>query len=62
MLQGIVRAIRHATRLLARSPRFTATAILSLSIGIGANTTIFTAANAFLVAPAIVVANGAAVA
>lgn len=31
MLQGIVRAIRYATRLLARSPLFMATVILSLS-------------------------------
>jgi putative ABC transport system permease protein len=42
---------RHAVRLLTRTPLFTATAVLSLAIGIGANTTIFTAANALLAAP-----------
>ncbi len=39
---------RHALRLLARSPLFTATAVLSLAIGIGATTTVFTLADALL--------------
>ena len=34
--------LRQAVRLLVRSPLFTATAVLSLAIGIGATTTIFT--------------------
>ncbi len=38
-------------RLLRRSPVFTATAALSLAIGIGANTAIFTVANALLFRP-----------
>src|SRR5262245_34694521 len=50
-MDRFVRPVRYACRLLARSPLFTTTAILSLSIGIGANTAIFTAANALLVAP-----------
>jgi hypothetical protein len=37
----------HGLRLLRRSPIFTATAVLSLAIGIGANTAIFTVANLF---------------
>ena len=40
--------LRHAARLLRRNPLFTMTAAFSLAIGIGANTTIFTAANALL--------------
>ena len=41
----------HTLRLLARSPLFALTAIASLAIGIGANTAIFTAANALFFAP-----------
>jgi predicted permease len=40
--------IRHASRLLRRDPVFALTAILSLAIGIGANTTVFTVAHALL--------------
>ena len=48
--------LRYAIRLLARNPLFALTAMLSLAIGIGANTTIFTVANALLFrAPAGVV-------
>jgi len=46
------RDLRHAGRLLRRGPLFTITAALSLAIGIGANTTIFTVANALLFQPA----------
>ena len=37
-----------AVRLLARHPGFTATAVVALGLAIGANTTVFTLANAFL--------------
>ena len=40
--------IAHSVRLLRRSPLFTLTAALSLAIGIGANTAIFTVANSLL--------------
>ena len=40
--------IRYAARLLRRNPLFTATAALSLAIGIGATTTIFTVVNGLL--------------
>ena len=40
--------IRYAARLLCRNPIFTVTAALSLAVGIGATTTIFTVANGLL--------------
>jgi len=45
------RDLAHAARLLRRNPALTLTATLSLAIGIGANTTIFTVANALLLQP-----------
>ena len=46
----------HGLRLLRRSPVFTASAALSLSIGIGANTAIFTVANGLLFRPPVGIA------
>ena len=45
--------IRYAARLLVRNPIFTLTAAVSLAIGIGATTTIFTVANGLLLRSAI---------
>ena len=45
--------IRYAARLLVRNPIFTLTAALSLAIGIGATTTIFTVANGLLLRSAV---------
>ena len=48
---GVLRDVGYAARVLARSPRFTATAVLTLALGIGANTAIFTLLDATLLRP-----------
>ena len=47
-LSGLQRDIRDGLRSMARRPTFTAVAILSLALGIGANTAIFSLVNAVI--------------
>ena len=56
MFDSWLQDLRYAVRLLRRNPLFALTAVLSLAIGIGANTTIFTIANALLFKPPLGVA------
>jgi macrolide transport system ATP-binding/permease protein len=46
-MRTLAEDIKYGLRLLGKAPAFTAVAVLSLTLGIGANTTIFTLAKAF---------------
>ena len=49
--ESVMQDVRYAARGLARRPAFTAVAVLTLAIGVGATTAIFSAVNALILRP-----------
>src|SRR6202167_4352510 len=50
-MQALFRHLRFGARMLAKNPGFTLATVITLAVGIGANTAIFTVTNALLLRP-----------